>query len=231
MNIHILTLFPKMFETILNESIVLRAQKKGLVKIVIHNLRDWADDKHGTVDDKAFGGGAGMILKVDVIDKALKDIKNKIDRSNPLEKIRESHANNSKIILTDPRGKKFTQTKAKQLSKIDNIIIICGHYGGIDERVLDLVDETISIGNFVLTGGEIPAMAMTDTVVRLIPGVINADSLLSETHSHKNYNQFAQYTRPEIYKPISKKIKKTLDVPKVLLSGNHKLIEEWRRNF
>lgn len=219
-----------MFKTILNESIILRAQNKKLVNIKIHNLRDWAKDKHKTVDDKAFGGGAGMILKIDVIDRALKDIKNKIDHSNLLIKKRKNHANNIRILLTDPRGKKFTQTKAKQYLKIDNLIIICGHYGGVDERVLKLVDETISIGDFVLTGGEIPAMAITDAVVRLIPDVITPQSLLSETHAFKNYKQYPQYTRPEKYEPISKQTKKTLNVPKVLLSGNHKLINEWRNN-
>jgi len=215
-----------MFETVLNESIILRAQKKCLVNIVIHNLRDWADDKHGTVDDKAFGGGAGMILKVNVIDHALHDLKCKI-KSAYLDGRRVK----CKVIITDPRGKTFNQPKAKQFSKIDNLIIICGHYGGVDERVLELVDEAISIGDFVLTGGEIPAMAITDAVVRLIPDVINAQSLQSETHSQKNYTQYPQYTRPEIFKPQSIKTKKALDVPKVLLSGNHKLIEEWRRNF
>lgn len=206
MKIEILTLFPEMFKGPLTESIVKRAQEKGLVEIKIHNLRNWATDKHRTVDDRPYGGGAGMVVRVDIIDAALKDLKNK----------------NSKIILMSAKGKAFSQKKALQLSKEGHLILIAGHYEGIDHRVHKyLVDEVISIGNYVLTGGELPAMMVTDAIVRLVPGVIEAESLKNESHSKKGYLEYPQYTRPEKYKGWK--------VPEVLLSGNHAEIEKWRK--
>jgi len=237
MNIHILTLFPKVFEPILDESIIMRAQKKGLVKIKVYDLRDWATDKHGTVDDKAYGGGAGMILKVDVIDRALHDLKCKV-KSACLAGLRlRGHSDSRsgrakcKVVITDPKGKKFEQKLTKKYSKLDDLIIICGHYGGVDERVLKIVDDAVSIGDFVLTGGEIPAMAIVDAVTRLVPGAIKKESLESETHTKIGYKQYPQYTRPENYKPKSIPSKKSLTVPNMLLSGNHAEIEKWKKSY
>src|SRR4030043_872266 len=162
MKIDILTLFPEMFKGPVEESIIKRAQEKGLVEIKIHNLRDWAVDKRGTVDDRPYGGGVGMVMMVEPIDRALRDLKLKIKN----EKL--------KIVLLSPRGKVFSQKMAQELSKLDHLILICGHYEGVDERVSKhLVDEEISIGDYILTGGEIPAMVIVDAVVRLIPGVLS----------------------------------------------------------
>jgi len=212
MRIDILTLFPKMFSGPFDESIIKRAMEKGLVDVEIHYLRNWATDKHGTVDDKPYSGGAGMVIKVDVVDAALKDLKSKIN--NP----------ESKVILLSPQGETFTQQKAKELSKLDHLILIAGHYEGFDERIREnLVDEEISIGDYVLTGGELPAMVIADSIVRLIPGVLgDSDSLRDETHSRPGYTKHPVYTRPEEYKGWK--------VPEVLLSGDHKKIEGWKKN-
>jgi len=200
MKIDILTVFPQMFKQVFKLSIIGRAQKKKLVKIKVHNLRDWTTDKHKSVDDKPFGGGAGMVMKVDVVDRALQSF------------------TGYKILLT-PQGKKFNQQLAKKLSRQNNLILVCGHYEGFDERIRSLVDEEISIGDYVLTGGEIPAMAVIDAVVRLVPGVIEEESLKEESFS-QNLLEYPQYTRPEKYKNMS--------VPKILLSGDHKKIAQWR---
>ena len=205
MKIDILTLFPKMFEGPLSESIMWRAKDKGFAEINIHDLRKWAIDERGSVDDKPYGGGAGMILRVDVIEPAIKELKKK----------------GSKVILLDARGEKYTQKKAQELSKSGHLILICGHYEGVDHRTIEhLVDEIISIGDYVLTGGEIPAMVLTDSIVRLIPGVIKPESLAEESFSNLDL-EYPQYTRPEKYKGWK--------VPEVLLSGNHKEIEIWRK--
>ena len=207
MKIDILTLFPEMFKGPFEESIVRRAQDKKLVEINIHNLRDWAKDKHKMVDDKPYGGGAGMVLMVEPIDSALQELKSK----------------SSKVVLLSPQGKKFSQLKAKDLSNLDHLILIAGHYEGFDERIREhLIDEEISIGDYVLTGGEIPTMAVVDSVVRLIPGVLGKEeSLTNETHSEKGHIKHPVYTRPEKFRDWS--------VPKVLLSGNHAEIEKWRK--
>lgn len=218
MKIDIITLFPEMFNEVFAESILKRACDKKLIEIKIHYLRNWAKDKHKTCDDIPYGGGAGMILKADIIDKALKDIKSKAKKQN------------LKIVITSPKGTRFNQNIAKKYSKIDNLIIICGHYGGVDARVLNLVDEEVSLGDFVLTGGEIPAMAITDAIVRLLPSVINKESLKNETHSVIGKNQYPQYTRPREFIPQSTNKKETLRVPEILLSGNHKNIQKWRNN-
>lgn len=202
--IDILTIFPEMFPEVLNSSIVGRAQKKNLVKIKVHNLRDWTADKHKTVDDKPFGGGAGMVMKVEIIDRALQSFKS-----------------GYKILLT-PQGKTFKQKTAAALSRKKHLILICGHYEGFDERIRELVDEEISIGDYVLTGGEIPAMVMTDAIVRLLPGVIEAESLAEESFNPPAGGlECPQYTRPEEYKKMK--------VPAVLLSGNHAEINKWRQ--
>ena len=202
MKIDIITLFPKLFESVFSESLIARAQTKKIAAITIHNLRDWSTDKHKTVDDKPFGGGPGMVIKVDVLDRAL-----------------ESLATGYKILLT-PQGKKFNQLLAQRLSGKNHLILICGHYEGYDERIRSLVDEEISIGDYVLTGGEIPAMVIVDTVVRLLPGVIGKEESLKEESFSAGLLEYPQYTRPEEYK--GKK------VPPVLLSGNHTEIKKWR---
>lgn len=208
MIIDILTLFPDMFKGPFNESIVKRAQENMLVEINICDLRDWTTDKHNTLDDKPYGGGAGMILRVDVIDSALKALKTQ----------------ETKILLMSPQGKVFNQKKARTLSKFDHLILIAGHYEGFDERVRKyLVDEEISIGDYVLTGGELPAMVVVDSIVRLIPSVLgDKDSLKAETHSKPGHKKHPVYTRPEEYKGWK--------VPETLLSGNHAEIEKWKKN-
>lgn len=206
MKVDILTLFPEMFEGAFSESIIKRAREKEIVEITIHNLRDWAKDKHNTVDDRPYGGGAGMVIKVDVVDSALTHLRRK----------------ESRVLLMDARGDTFTQKKAGKLAKEKHLIILCGHYEDFDGRVREhLVDEVISIGDFVLTGGEIPAMAIVDSIVRLLPGTIEKESLEDETHKEKGYKKYHQYTRPEKYKGWK--------VPAILLTGNHPEIEKWRK--
>jgi len=212
MKIDIITLFPKMFEGPFRESIIKRAQEKSLVEIKIHDLRKWGIGKHRQVDDRPFGGGVGMLLMVEPIYKALKELKVKKQES---EKV--------KVILLSPQGGVFTQKKAKELSKLDRLVLIAGRYEGFDSRIREhLIDEEISIGNYVLTGGELPAMIITDTIVRLIPGVLKkADATKLESHSEIGYIEHPQYTRPEKFKNWS--------VPKVLLSGNHARISSWKK--
>jgi tRNA (guanine37-N1)-methyltransferase len=233
MKINILTLFPNMFDSVFAESIIQRGQKNGAINIQTHNLRDWAVDKHKKVDDKPYGGGSGMLLKVDVIDRALYDIKLNINVSN----VKAKNIKPYTVLLT-PQGKTFNQKIAKKLSAKNNLILVCGHYEGFDERVRGLVDEQISIGDFVLTGGEIPAMTVIDAVSRLVKGVLgkndsheiesfSMDDFINNSDS-KSYLEFPQYTSPRNYKPISKNRIKTLEVPEVLLSGDHKKIYNWR---
>jgi tRNA (guanine37-N1)-methyltransferase len=207
MKVDILTLFPKMFSGPFAESIVKRAEDKGLVEITIHDLRDWGEGERRSVDDRPYGGGVGMILRVDIIEAALKDLRTK----------------NSRVILMDAGGVTFSQAKAREFSKAEHLIIIAGHYEGVDHRVHEhLADEVISIGDYVLTGGEIPAMVISDAVVRLIPGVLEKpEATQIESFSQEGVKEFPQYTRPETYKGWK--------VPEVLLSGNHKEIEKWRK--
>lgn len=203
-----------MFQGPFAESMLLKAAKKDAVEIKIHDLRNWGEGERRTVDDRPYSGGPGMLLRVDIIDAALKDLKKK--NSTPKETAR--------VILLDAAGEKYTQQKAIQLSKLDHIILICGHYEGVDHRVHEhLADEVISIGDYVLTGGEIPAMVITDSVVRLLPGVLEKEGAKEiESHSQPGYKEYPQYTRPPVYNGWP--------VPKVLMSGNHKEIEKWRRN-
>jgi len=207
MKIDILTLFPDMFKGPFDASIIKRAESKDLIKVEVHDLRKWGIGTRRNVDDKPYGGGVGMILQVDVIDNALKELRTK-----------DSH-----VILLDATGERFKQQKAVDLGKFNHLILICGHYEGVDHRVHEhLVDEAISIGDYVLTGGEIPAMVVVDSVIRLLPGVLGKDeSSLDESHKEPGYLEYPQYTRPEDYKGWK--------VPKVLLSGNHKEIEDWRQ--
>jgi tRNA (guanine37-N1)-methyltransferase len=240
MKISIITLFPKMIDSFFEESIVKKAKEKGLIEIEFVNLRDFGLDSYGTVDDKPYGGGAGMVLRVDVLYKALKQIKNKNEKIKMTMK-------NEKIVLTSPKGKIFNQEKAKEYAKLDHLVIICGHYEGVDERVLNFVDEEVSLGDFVMTGGEIAAATITDAVCRLVPGVlkkekatkiesffeVSIDKLievvgedrilkkLKEKGAKKvKLLEYPQYTRPEDFLGFK--------VPKILLSGNHKEIEIWR---
>lgn len=207
--VDIITLFPKMFVGPMTESIMWRAQDKKFLNLNIVDLKEFGIDERRTVDDKPYGGGAGMILRVDVIDNALKSLK--VKKGDP----------NTKIIILDAGGEKFNQTKAYEYSKLERLILICGRYEGIDHRVHEnFVDEVISIGDYVLTGGEIPAMVITDTVTRLIPNVIKPESLAEESHSNMD-SEYPQYTRPEEYNGLK--------VPEVLLTGNHKEIEKWRK--
>lgn len=206
MKIDIISLFPKMFKGPFGESIVKRAQEKNLVEIKIHNLRKWAVDKHGTVDDRPYGGGTGMILMVEPIYKALQKLKNK----------------KSKVILFTPQGTVFNQKIAERLSKVEHLILLCGHYEGLDERVREhLVDEEISIGDYVLTGGELPAMVLVDTIARLIPGVLKKEEAIKEESFAQGLLEYPQYTRPANFLGWK--------VPKILLSGNHRKIKEWQK--
>ena len=204
MKIDILTLFPEMFNGFVTESIIKRAIDKEKVEINIINFRDYTDDLHGKVDDTPFGGGPGMVLKVQPIYDALEDIR----------------TSDSYIILLTPSGKTFNQVKAQDLTKYKHLILICGHYEGFDDRIKLLVDEEISIGNFILTGGELPAMMISDAVIRLLDGVINKESLESESFTN-DLLDYPVYTKPREFKGMS--------VPEVLLSGDHKRIEEYRR--
>ncbi|MFA4817125.1 MAG: tRNA (guanosine(37)-N1)-methyltransferase TrmD [Parcubacteria group bacterium] len=213
MRFEIITIFPEIFSSYFSESIIKRAQKAGLIGIAVHNLRDWTTDKHKTVDDTPYGGGAGMVLKIEPIYKAVKFIKS-------LKSIKSK--GKTRIILFSAKGKKYTQKDARRLVKYDNLILICGRYEGVDERVAKhIADEEISIGDYVLTGGEIPAMVLVDSVSRLIPGVLgNEESIKNESHSIDGQLEYPQYTKPEIYNKWK--------TPKILLSGNHKEIENWR---
>ena len=205
MNFDVLTLFPEMFSS-LNESMIGRAVKNKKININIVNIRDFSENKHKKVDDTPYGGGAGMVMMPDVVYRAYNSLENK---------------ENAKVIYMSPQGKKLDQKKVLELSKENHLIILCGHYEGIDQRVLDkIVDEEISIGDYVLTGGELPAMVLIDSVSRYVEGVLKKDSIKEESFS-ENLLEYPQYTRPEIFEGEK--------VPEVLLSGNHKEIEKWRK--
>ncbi len=226
MKFEIITIFPKFFESFKTEAIISRAQKKKLISINAHNLRDYADDARGTVDDRPYGGGAGMVLMFDPIYKAIKKIKTK------------SKKKKTKVIVFNPKGKKFTQAMAREWSQLDQLVMVCGRYEGIDERVMTAVaDEEISIGDYVLFGGEVPAMVAMEAVTRLLPGVLgNSESPLTESFSETaETREHPQYTRPEVIKisaqggSASGRKGRKLTVPEVLLSGDHKKIEQWRK--
>ena len=204
MKFDVLTLFPEMFE-ILNQSIIGKAIEKELININLINIRDFSKDKHKKVDDTPYGGGAGMVMKPDVVYDAYQSIKDR----------------NAKVIYMSPQGKPLNQKKVEELSKENHLIILCGHYEGIDQRVLDkIVDEEISIGDYVLTGGEIPAMVLIDSVSRYVEGVLKEDSIKEESFSN-GLLEYPQYTRPEIFEGMK--------VPEILLSGHHENIEKWRK--
>ncbi|MBZ9572954.1 tRNA (guanosine(37)-N1)-methyltransferase TrmD [Patescibacteria group bacterium] len=224
MKFDVITIFPEIFDFYFKHSIIKKAQEKGIIKIRVHNLRDWTLDKHKTADDKAFGGGRGMVVKVEPIFRSVSSL-TKLKIKNEKLKTKKKKV---KIVLFTPRGKKFNQKMATQLAKLDQLILICGRYEGVDERVAKYIaDQTISIGDYVLMGGELPALVLIETVARLIPGVIGKSELLGERITKKKgFREYPQYTRPEIFEP---KPGVKWKVPKVLLSGNHKKIEEWRK--
>lgn len=205
MNIDILTLFPNMITSLLNDSIIKRALEKNLVKINVIDFRTYSKDPHNRVDDTPYGGGTGMVLSCQPIFDCIEDIKTK----------------NSKVIMLTPDGKQYKQEKAYELSKESHIILLCGHYEGFDERIRSIVDEEISIGDYILTGGELPAMIIADSIIRLIPGVIEEESHLNESFND-NLLDYETYTKPQDFK--------CLRVPDVLLSGDHKKIDEFRNN-
>jgi tRNA (guanine37-N1)-methyltransferase len=206
MKIDVLTLFPAMFAGPLDESIIMRARKKGLLDLQIHQLRDWTHDRHKTVDDKPFGGGPGMLMKVEPLFEAVESLQRA----------------ETKVILLSPSGRKFTQQIARELSQEKDLLLVTGHYEGFDERVREsLADDELSIGDYVLTNGALPAMVVIDAVARLLPGVLGDDvSSMDESFSH-GLLEYPQYTRPVEFRGMK--------VPEVLLNGNHAEIEKWRR--
>lgn len=208
MNFDILTLFPGMFTGPFDESIIKRGREKQLLDICIHNIRDWSTDRHHTVDDTPYGGSAGMVMKPEPLVACIEAVK----------KLRPD----SSVIITSPRGRRLTQDVASELSQLSGIIVVCGRYEGIDERVREMcIDDDISLGDFVLSGGEIAAMALVDTVSRLIPGVLGSqDSALTDSFSD-GLLEYPHYTRPSEFRGYQ--------VPEVLLSGNHENIRQWRR--
>ena len=208
MKIDIATLFPEMMETILSESIVGRARKKGAIEIHCHQIRDYTKDKHRRVDDIPYGGGMGMVMQADPI-------------NNCYNAITEQLGTKPHTIYMTPKGSVFNQKKAIELSKLDNILILCGHYEGVDQRILDkIVDEEISVGDYVLTGGELPAAVLTDAVARMCDGVLSSSECFEDESHYNGLLEYPQYTRPEIWEGEA--------VPPVLLSGHHKNIADWR---
>lgn len=212
MRIDIATIFPSMFDAVLNQSILKRALEKGKVKIGVHDIRDYTLDKHRKVDDRPYGGGCGMVMSPQPIFSAAEGI---FKKSRSLKK-------NRRVLLLSAKGRRLTQRDFKSLSKKQHLILICGHYEGVDERVAKfLADEEVSIGDYVLTGGELPAMVVVDAIVRLLPGVLGNDSSVKSESFQDGLLEYPQYTRPRVFK--GKK------VPQVLLCGDHLKIADWRR--
>ena len=210
MRIDIVTLFPEMFEAVFGASIIGRAVKKGILEIHCTNFRDFAEGKHRQVDDSPFGGGSGMVLKPEPLFAAVRHVEN------------ETNIKNRRVIITEPSGAPFTQAKAKEFAKYDQLIIICGHYEGYDARIVQhLADEAVSVGDYVLTGGEIPAMTITDATARMLPGVLGAPDSPCTDSFYDGLLGYPQYTRPREFEGMS--------VPTVLLNGNHAEIARWRR--
>ena len=204
-----MTLFPEMCETVMSESIIGRARKAGKVEIVVTNIRDFAGNKHNKVDDMPYGGGMGMIMAADPIYNCYKSLYNE-DEPKP------------HLVYMSPKGKTFNQQKAVELSRLDSLVLLCGHYEGVDERVIEeIVDEEISLGDYVLTGGELPALTVADAVCRMLPGVLSDDLCFEEESHFAGFLEYPQYTRPAVWREK--------EVPEVLLSGNHAKIAEWRR--
>lgn len=210
MNYHILTLFPDMVRDGLNTSIIGRAIEKGILSVEAINIRDYTKEKHGHVDDAPYGGGAGMVMQAAPVCDAYEDLCNRLGGRRP------------RVLYMTPQGQVFNQSVARELSREKELVFLCGHYEGIDERALEMiVTDYLSIGDYVLTGGELPAMVMIDCISRLVPGVLNNDLSAEIESFHDNLLEYPQYTRPEIYEGKQ--------VPEVLLSGHHKNIDLWRR--
>lgn len=213
MKFKLLSIFPDILDSYLQDSIIKRAQDKKIIQVEKYNLRDWTHDNHHTVDDTPYGGGAGMLMKIEPLYAALTDLN------------KTSKAKKKKIILLSASGKTWNQKMAKQYSKLEEITFICGRYEGVDARIKKFIDAEISIGDYVLTGGELPALIIIDSISRLLPGVLgNAASINEESHSETNILEYPQYTRPAIFIANGKKYK----VPSVLLEGNHAKIQTWR---
>jgi tRNA (guanine37-N1)-methyltransferase len=204
MRIDFVTLFPDMFAPVMDASILGRAKEKGLLVWGCVNPRDFSEDKHRKVDDRPFGGGPGMVLMAEPLEKAVKSVRKK----------------GTKVIFLSPQGKTFTDRKASQLAKDKHLVFVCGHYEGVDERALDLFDEELSIGDYVLTGGELPAMVVADAVIRKIPGVLNKEDAAESESFVTSLLDFPQYTRPRVWRGR--------EVPEILFSGDHRKIAEWR---
>ena len=218
LRVDFLTLFPEMFPGYLDASILGRAQQAGLLEVAAHQLRDWAVDEYGHVDDRPFGGGAGMVMMIEPFQKALMHLKLRTKNGKPT-----ASAKKTRVILTSAKGKLFTQADAQRLAQYDRLVFLCGRYEGVDERVAEhLIDEELSIGPYVLTGGELASLVMTDAVARLRHGVLGKEqSLQEESWSDGETREYPQYTRPEEFQGWK--------VPKILLSGNHAAIASWRR--
>jgi tRNA (guanine37-N1)-methyltransferase len=210
MKIDILTIFPKMFDGPFGESLIGKAREKGLLEINAIDIRSFSKDKHKKVDDKPFGGGAGMVMKPEPVYAAIKKASGKKRRDKRL------------VIYMSPQGKPLNNSIVKDLSKYPHLIILCGHYEGVDERIMDFVDEEISVGDYVLTGGEIPAMVVVDAVARMIKGVVKQEESVKNDSFYNGLLDYPHYTRPAVFKKMK--------VPEVLLSGDHKKIKEWRQN-
>ncbi len=219
MRFDVLTIFPSMFDGYFTESIIKRARERGLLDVRVHDLRGWSVDKHHKVDDKPYGGGPGMVMKVEPFYRALKDLK--------ATKAGGGTAAKTRVILLSAKGKRFKHADAVRLSEYKRLVLLCGRYEGVDERVAaHLADEEISIGDFVLTGGELPAMTVIDAVSRHVPGVLgDAESLAKESHADEGVTEYPHYTRPDVFSP-RKGVR--WKVPDVLLSGDHAKVGEWR---
>ena len=212
MDFHVLTIFPEMFESPFSSGLISKASVKGLIKINCHDIRKYSTDRHKSVDDYPFGGGPGMVLKPEPIFSAVEDLQS----SNEI-------GNNSRIIVMSPQGRMFDKNIARELTCYDELVLICGRYEGIDDRVIqNLADEELSIGNYNLNGGELAAMVVIDAVSRLLPGVVGSEQSILEDSLSENLLKYPQYTRPRSFRGF--------EVPEVLLSGNHKIIEKWRKD-
>jgi len=216
MRIDIMTLFTNMCKTVLNESIIGRAIKENLVEVNCHDIRDFAFDKHKRVDDTTYGPGMGMLMKAEPIYLCFENI------CEQLKNEKKENYKKPKVIYMSPQGKTLTQKKVKELSREENIVILCGHYEGVDERVLEeIVDEEISIGDYVLTGGELAALVLVDSVARMLPGVLSSDECFKEESHYNGLLEYPQYTKPFSWR--------NKDVPEILISGHHKKIEQWKK--
>ena len=212
MNFKIITIFPQIFDSYFSESIIKRAQKQGIISIYSQDLREFTSDRHRTIDDTPYGGGAGMLMKIEPLYQAIKKLTKKANKKR-------------KVVLLSARGQRWTQQLAQKYSGLDEIVFICGRYEGVDERIKNFIDEEVSIGDYVLTGGELGTMVMIDSITRLLPGALgNEASSQDESHSQVGILEYPQYTKPEKFKIRGK----SYDVPEILLSGNHQKIKLWQ---